>query len=145
MLNTEEIYAWDTIEDICVNATEEGKNIYASCLVNGLLFDRIEQFYTYYTGHNYYNLELEKQKESIENSVLLKKVLFPTFVNSIEYMNTLISEDTEKLKDNKYDIIISDAASSVEPGNIEEYDIMNFDLHSGVQNWETTVYIKKQQ
>ena len=145
MLNTEEIYAWDTIEDICVNATEKGKNIYASCLVNGLLFDRIEQFYTYYTGHNYYNLELEKQKESIENSVLLKKVLFPTFVNSIEYMNTLISEDTEKLKDNKYDIIISDAASSVEPGNIEEYNIMNFDLHSGVQNWETTVYIKKQQ
>lgn len=144
-ITNEEQYAWDTIEEICVNAAEEGKYIYSSCLVNGLLIDRVDKFYPYYTGHNYYNMEFICQKDSVENSGLLQEVLFPTFVDSMEYMSTIILDNTEKLKENKYDIIISDAANSFEPGNVELYDVMNFDLHSGVQSWETTVYIKKEQ
>lgn len=145
ILSYEEEESWKKIEELCIIASDEGKQIYASCLVNGVLIDRIEHYYTYKTGHAYYKFKSLKIKEFVEKNKWLNNFLFPTILDSMEYMNKIISEDIKKLKDNKYDIIISDTASSVEPGNIEEYDIMYLDLHSGVQNWETTVYIKKQQ
>ena len=107
--------------------------------------EKKKHYYTYKTGHAYYQFKSLDIKETVEKNRWLNNFLFPTILDSMDYMNKIISEDIKKLKDNKYDIIISDTASSVEPGNIEEYDIMYLDLHSGVQNWETTVYIKKQQ
>lgn len=144
-LSYEEEESWKKIEELCIKASDEGKQVYASCLVNGLLIDKMEYYYTYKTGHAYYQFKSLNIKETVEKNRWLNNFLFPTILDSMEYMNKIISEDIKKLKDNKYDIIISDTASSVEPGNIEEYDVMYLDLHSGVQNWETTVYIKKQQ
>jgi len=105
VLSKDEKIEWEKVENICVGAIENGKKVYGSTLINGLLIDRLS-YYPYETGHTYYDGETIYSRDKIESKPYAK-VLFPTFVESIDYMIELKNENDSMINSGIYDIIIS--------------------------------------
>jgi len=141
LLTDEAKTSWEQIESICLQAVDNGENIFPGTLVSGLIMDR-RSYYFDNNGHTYLTEVDDEDVEAVQNNQFITSV-FDDLADMYSYAAKQNDVKREMFKSGGYDLIIADDVETYEKVNEDGYTSEKIVLNTGYFDNEVTVYRKK--